>query len=125
MANILVVEDHPDSLAALGALPVKSGHHPTCVRDGREALMSILAKTPDLVILDLVIPEIDGTGLLEIMRTYLRLQSLPVIVFTGLPDGAAAERARRLGVNTLLVKGSATLDEVAKAVEQELYRAPL
>ena len=76
------------------------------------------------MLLDLFMPEIDGGGLLEIMRSYLRLQALPVIVLTGLPESPQVDRARHLKVNTVLVKGKATLEHILAAVKQELHRVP-
>ena len=65
-------------------------------------------------------PQLDGVTLLEIMRSYLRLQNLPVIVFTGLGGGPLVERAKSLNVNTVLTKGSAMFDEIARTIKREL-----
>lgn len=124
MANLLVVEDDADSAELLCTYLRKAGHKVDCLPDGKEALHSILERTPDLVILDLLVPEIDGPSLLEIIRSYLRLRSLPVVVLTGLPDSPLASRVQSLQVNTILVKGKATPEDVLNAVKQELYRAP-
>ena len=124
VARLLVVEDDADSAEALCAYLRQAGHTVDCKLDGKEALQAILDGTPDLVILDLYLPEMDGTSLLEVLRSYLRLQTLPVIVLTGLADSPMAERARSLKVNAILVKGRATPQDVLKAVEQELPRAP-
>ena len=124
MAYLLVLEDDADSAEALCTYLRNHGHEVGCLPNGREALMSILARMPDLIILDLFMPEMDGTTLLEVVRSYLRLQSLPVIVLTGLPDSPMVERARHLKVNTILVKGKAGPEEVLAAVEQELHRVP-
>jgi CheY-like chemotaxis protein len=69
-------------------------------------------------------PEMDGASLLEILRSYLRLQSLPVVIVTGLPDSPMVERARHLKVNSILVKGKATLEDIARAVHDEVHRLP-
>jgi CheY-like chemotaxis protein len=95
-----------------------------CVPNGKAALMAVIARPPDLVILDLHMPEMDGGNFLEIIRSYLRLQSLPVIVLTGLPDSPMVDRARHLKVNTILVKAKATLEDIAEAVRTELHRLP-
>ena len=52
------------------------------------------------------------------------LQSLPVVVITGLPDSQQVDRARHLKVNTVMVKGKATPEEIAEAVRLELHRVP-
>jgi CheY-like chemotaxis protein len=124
MASLLIVDDDPDGLEALCTYLRKTGHEVQCVPNGKHALAAVIARTPDLVILDLFMPEMDGANFLEIIRSYLRLQSLPVIIMTGLPDSPMVDRARHLKVNTILVKGKATLDEIAEAVRTELHRVP-
>jgi CheY-like chemotaxis protein len=124
MAYLLIVDDDTDGREALCKFLAMNGHEVACVSNGREALSAILSRLPDLVILDLYMPEMDGGGLLEVVRSYLRLQSLPVVVVTGLPDSPMVERARHLKVNAVLVKGKASFDEIAEAVRQELHRLP-
>lgn len=124
MAQLLIVDDDKDGRDALCQFLGRSGHKVDCVSNGREALMSVLSRSPDLIILDLFMPELDGSSLLEVLRSYLRLQSLPVIVMTGLPDSPLAERARTLKVNAILIKGKATFEDIRQAVQQELVRAP-
>lgn len=124
MARLLLVEDDEDSRDALARLLKEAGHRVESVPNGKEALAAILADTPDLVLLDLFMPEMDGAGLLEILRSYLRLQSLPVVVLTGLPDSPMVDRARYLKVNSILVKGKATPQDIIAAVEEALPRVP-
>ena len=124
MARLLVVEDDADSAEALCSYLRKAGHTVDCKLDGKDALQAILNDLPDLLILDLYLPQMDGTSLLEVVRSYLRLQTLPVIVLTGLADSPMADRARSLKVNAILVKGKATPEDVLNAVNQELPRAP-
>lgn len=124
MARILIVEDDADSCEPLARFLADKGHAIECLPNGKAALIEILSSTPDLIILDLFMPEMDGAGLLEIMRSYLRLQSLPVIVWTGLPDSPLVDRARHLKVNDVLMKGKATLQDISAAVEMALVRAP-
>ena len=124
MATLLIVEDDTDGRDALCAYLERAGHTVHCAANGKDALASVIAEPPDLVILDLFMPEMDGGNFLEVIRSYLRLQSLPVIVLTGLPDSPMVERARHLRVNTILVKGKATLEEIGEAVRMELHRVP-
>lgn len=122
MPHILVVEDDSDSRDVLCQALRKMGFEASGVANGREALASILERTPDLVVLDLLMPEMDGPSLLEVLRSYLRLQSLPVVVLTVVPDGPVAERARQLKVNRIMAKGKATFEEIAAAIRQEIGR---
>jgi CheY-like chemotaxis protein len=121
MGRILVVDDDPDSVEALCKyLEKQLGYTVDSALNGREALEQIIHKTPDLVILDLCMPELDGCTLLEVLRSYLRLQSLPVVMLTGVGDNPAIERVRRLNVNSVLLKGKATFREIGEIVEHEL-----
>ncbi len=69
-------------------------------------------------------PEMDGPSLLEVIRSYLRLFSIPVVVLTGIEEGALIERARAQKVNSFMVKGRATIDDILEAVKQALITLP-
>jgi CheY-like chemotaxis protein len=125
MAYLLVVDDDTDGRDALCQYLTKAGHEVKCVSNGQEALLSILTKRPELIVLDLLMPEMDGPSLLEIMRSYLRLQSVPVVILTALGESPLVERVRHLKVNAIMMKGRATLEDILQAVNQELHRIPV
>ena len=120
----MIVDDSTDACEALAKFLEKRGYAVTCHPNGKDALGAVIAKLPDVVILDLFMPDLDGASFLEVVRSYLRLQSLPVIVMTGLPDSPMVDRARHLKVNQILVKGKATFADIQQAVEQALVRLP-
>jgi CheY-like chemotaxis protein len=124
MAKILIVDDDEDSRESLAVFLRNVGHKVTCVPNGREALSLVLTQLPDVILLDLFMPEMDGTSFLEVIRSYLRIQSLPVVILTGLADSPMIDRARGLKVNSILVKGKATPGEILKATEEALVRYP-
>src|SRR4051794_5527524 len=124
MASLLIVDDDADGLEALCTFLTKNGHSVECVPNGKEALSAVISRPPDLVLLDMFMPEMDGGNFLEIIRSYLRLQALPVVVLTGLPDSPMVDRARHLKVNSILVKGKATLEEIEETIRTELHRVP-
>ena len=124
MANIMIVDDQVELCKPLVSMLEKAGHVVRCVPNGREALAQVLSKMPDVVVLDLVMPEMDGPSFLEVVRSYLRLQSLPVVVLTGLSDSPMIERAQTLKVNSVLAKGKASLEDIQHAIEEALVRLP-
>ena len=124
MAKILIVDDSEDARESLAVLFRDAGHTVTGVPNGREALSSVLADVPDVILLDLLMPEMDGPSFLEVVRSYLRIQSLPVVVLTALTDSPMIDRAMALKVNTILLKGKATPDDIQKAVEEAIVRYP-
>jgi CheY-like chemotaxis protein len=124
MSYVMIVDDSPDAAEPLARFLRKRGYAVKSVPNGREALAEVINSPPDAVILDLMMPDMDGPSFLEVIRSYLRLQSLPVVVLTGLPDGPMAQRARNLGVTTILVKTKATLEDIERGVQQVTRRAP-
>jgi CheY-like chemotaxis protein len=124
MANILIVDDSKDESWAIAQYLQRSGHVVTCLPNGKEALAHVIANIPDVVLLDLFMPEMDGPSFLEVVRSYLRLHALPVVVLTGLSESPLVDHARFLKVNSILVKGKATLNDIEAAVNEALVRVP-
>ena len=124
MPFIMIVEDNADACEPLAKFLEKAGHEVKCLPNGKEALAHVLTRLPDVVLLDLHMPEMDGPSFLEVVRSYLRIQSLPVVVWTALSESPMIERARALKVNSILPKGKASFEEIQKAVEEAAHRIP-
>jgi len=124
MANILIVDDAIDAAEALARYLEKNGHSVHVVSDGKDALLAVLSEQTDIVILDLLMPEMDGPSFLEIIRSYLRLQTLPVVVLTAVANGPMLDRVRNAKVNSILIKSQATYDEIVNAVTSALHQIP-
>lgn len=124
MAKVLIVDDMPDACESLAKILQAAGHEVTCMANGREALAHVIISLPDVVVLDLLMPEMDGPSFLEVARSYLRLQSLPVVVLTAFSDSPIVEHVRNLKVNSILVKGKASPEEIQKVIEEALVRVP-
>ena len=124
MAKILIVDDTPDSGELLAKFLESSGHEVSCVPNGREALARVITDAPDVILLDLIMPEMDGPSFLEVIRSYLRLQSLPVVVLTAHQESPMIDRVQHLKVNSVLVKGKAIPEDIRKALEEAATRAP-
>jgi CheY-like chemotaxis protein len=115
-----MVDDDRSYLEAASRYLEQCGQTVEGVTDGRNAMQIVLAAVPDLVILDLMLPGIDGCSLIEIIRSYLRLQRLPIIVLSSLVSGPLVDRARELRVNNILDKGRTTLARLAEIVQEQL-----
>jgi CheY-like chemotaxis protein len=118
MAEVLIVDDAADAREPLGRFLDKVGHVARVAAGGEEALTQILAKIPDVVILDLLMPKISGTDLLATLRSYRRFSALPVVVLTALSNTPTLERARKLGVHSILQKTRTTFEDIRRAVEE-------
>lgn len=124
MSSILIVDDDADASKPIAFYLEKAGHEVSCTGNGKDALAHVLAGPPDAVLLDLLMPEMDGPSFLEVVRSYLRLQSLPVVIMTGLSESPMIDRAQHLKVNAVLIKGKATVEDIKQALEQAVVRAP-
>lgn len=116
MASILVVDDDADSRDVVQSYFVKAGHKVRSAANGRAALKSLTAKVPDVVILDLIMPEMSGVEFLRVIRGYLRWQRVPVIVTTGYPDGPDVREAQGMGVTGFFSKGDFQLADLGACV---------
>ncbi len=79
-----------------------------------------MTRIPDVIVLDLFMPQMDGVKVLEVMRSYLRLQTLRVVVLTAFPESPLVKSARELGVTRILAKSRVTFDQIREAVQAEL-----
>src|SRR3954469_21267035 len=83
-ARILVVDDHPDNLAVLQARLEARGYTVGTAEDGEEALNAVYADPPDLVILDVMMPKIDGMEVVRRLKADRSLPFIPVMMQTAL-----------------------------------------
>jgi two-component system phosphate regulon response regulator PhoB len=92
--KILVVDDEPDALEILGFKLREAGYTPIFAKDGTRALAIAREERPDLIVLDLMLPEVDGLEVCKILRRDQTTASIPVIMLTA----RAAEMDRVLGL---------------------------
>jgi len=102
VAKILVVDDEPDILLMLRMALEDDGHEIVMAADGEMALARIAEHSPDLVVLDLMMPVLDGFGVLE--RLQANGPSLPVLVLSARNDQADVDRALGLGAAEFMAK---------------------
>lgn len=106
MHKVLVVDDTRDTRVVLARLLRLGGYQSTTAEDGPHALRSIEADRPDLVLLDLMMPDMNGIEVLEYLRQDPRFRTLPVVLFTAVSDGELIQTAARLGISDLILKGA-------------------
>ncbi|HXE52269.1 MAG TPA: response regulator [Tepidisphaeraceae bacterium] len=104
MAYVLVVDDDADARELVSRHLRKEGHAVECAPNGQEAMAALMRRTPDVVILDAVMPEMDGVTFLEVIRCYLRWSKLPVIMLTAFSEGMHVRKGVELGVRKTFLK---------------------
>ena len=89
MSTILIVDDHKEWAEPLSKLPAMRQHAVEIRANGREAFAALETLKPDLIVLDLMMPLLDGLSFLELLRRRPEWRDLRVVVFTGYPDAFA------------------------------------
>jgi CheY-like chemotaxis protein len=120
MPYVLIVDDEPDSSEFVSMYLRKHGYNTRCVANGRAALRALVNQTPDAVVLDVLMPEMDGISLLEVMRSYLRWYNIPILLLTAHANKKQMERARQLGVEHIFQKTNFTLVQLEATLQKVL-----
>jgi len=120
MAYLVVVEDDTDSSDLLRRFLEHQGFEVDCMAGGQSAIDAVKERQPDLVIVDLCMPNMDGVRLLEHLRSTFGMQALPAVVLTGLTDGPLLEKAHQLSRTSVLTKGRAMPQDIIAAVNRSL-----
>jgi len=114
-ANILVAEDDPVLREVYMKKFSISGYGIRAVQNGEEAIQAIEESTPDLVLLDINMPVIDGFGVLE--KYPKEGRSFPVIMLTNFGDDRNKERGKELGADDYFIKSEMTMRKLLEMVE--------
>ncbi|TLM97247.1 MAG: response regulator, partial [Actinobacteria bacterium] len=123
MAAILVVED-TDLLRRMYADRLTAdGYRVIAAADGLEALSALRSDTPDLILLDLIMPKMSGLEVLELVKKDPRLKDIPVLVLSNLGQDTDIQRGLELGAIDYLIKNDARPADVAAKIQAILKLA--
>src|SRR5438105_10729535 len=123
MANVLIVDDDVNASRPLARLLEVTGHHAFVVNDGRAALSLLDRLRPDMILLDVMMPGMDGVQVLRTIRAHPLHKDLPVIVYSAVSDEKMIDQALRSGAQDYLIKSRATFDRLHSAIEHHLGQA--
>jgi CheY-like chemotaxis protein len=123
MPLILVVDDQAEARKPLMKLLKLEGYQVVGAANALEALAMARNEHPDLVLLDVMLPPMDGLTVLMLMREDPKLRQVPVILLTGLCDEHTVNRARELGVKDHLIKAQVTPEQLLEAVRRHVAGA--
>jgi CheY-like chemotaxis protein len=114
--KILVVDDEEVPRMAHTSALERAGYSVSHAVNGGDALREVLRDPPDLVVLDLMLPDVHGVELAGAIRAVAGTARMPVVVVTGFSDAAADLDPKRFGAECVLIK-PVTDDELRSAVE--------
>ena len=101
--KILIIDDEPDILTVTTFRLEKNGYKVFSALNGKEALDLLKKETPDLILLDLVLPRISGHELCKRIKMQEKLKDIPIILFTA-SSSRVREKVRSLGASGFLLK---------------------
>ena len=122
LTKILIVEDEEILLTALSEELKQEGFQVIGAKDGQEGVDTAKAEKPHLILLDLVMPRLDGIGALKIMKADDDIKDIPVVILTNLSDYDKISDALSLGAMDYLVKANYRLEELVNKIKTVLER---
>ena len=120
MSRILIVDDAPAGREAMAKWLQREGFETFTARNGAEGLVRLKESKPDLILLDHMMPEVDGLTFLAGIRRFPKWKTIPVIMMTGMKDNSHQRKAETLNVSAYLVKNEFTLPDLRKQIDRLL-----
>jgi DNA-binding response OmpR family regulator len=120
MKQILIVEDEKMLLDALSDKLNSEGFSALKAENGVEGLEAALQKHPDLILLDIMMPKMDGMAMLKELRKDAWGENVPVIMLTNLSDEKSISEALSDKVTDYLVKSDLNINEISKIIKDKL-----
>lgn len=116
--HILYVEDDKFLYTVMEKVLEEKGFKVTLAKDGEEAIAILDSFTPDMMILDILLPKLDGFGVLEKMREDPSKKGIPVIILSNLGSKEDIEKSKSFGVYKYFVKAYTVPKQIVGEVEQ-------
>lgn len=117
MAKILLIEDDSLIIKIYSTRLKADGYTVISAENGQQGLELAENELPDFILLDIMMPEVDGFTVLEKIRSNPSLKNTPIIVYSNLAQEAEMERAKQLGANEFIVKANISPTELVQKIK--------
>lgn len=104
MSLIVVIEDNPENSRMVAKLLRAASHNVIVAEDGETGLTTVFEQRPDLVLIDLGLPDIDGQTVIALIKQQPELANVPLIAFTAFPPDTANSMATAYGCHGVITK---------------------
>ncbi len=115
--SILAVDDEPDMLEVVSYNLARAGYRMVTASSGQEALDRIDEQRPDLIVLDLMLPDIDGFSVCEILRRHPATATIPIVILSAWSTHDARHLGLELGALDYLTKPFSPRDLVDRVTK--------
>jgi DNA-binding response OmpR family regulator len=112
--SVLVVDDEPNIVLSLEFLLKQAGYEVRVARSGEEAVKAVAERVPNLVVLDVMMPTLDGYHVCETIRADPRLRSVRILMLTAKSRDVEREKALALGADDYITKPFSTRELVER-----------
>ena len=119
--RILVVDDEAELVKAVQVRLKHEGHEVLTARDGQEGLEKARKEKPDLIILDLMLPKMDGYKVCGLLKADTRYSKIPIIMFTARAQESDVKMGKEVGANAYITKPfehQVLLDKIAELLKE-------
>ncbi len=120
MTKIAIIEDDPVISQMYRFKFEASGFEVQLANNGKRGIEMVKVFQPDLILLDLQMPEMNGADALEIIRKNEWGKNIPVIILTNMGEEESPKKLRALGIHSYIVKANLTPNQVLKRVQEAL-----
>jgi twitching motility two-component system response regulator PilH len=101
---ILIIDDSSTNIALLETVLNRNGYEVTAARSAMEGISKVKKKIPDLIYLDLIMPDVDGLRFMEILRENREWQNIPVVIISAVNDLDIKRKSLNMGVTCYITK---------------------
>ncbi len=112
--SVLVVDDEPNIVLSLEFLLKQAGYEVRIARSGEEAVKAVAAHAPELIILDVMLPTLDGFHVCETIRADPKLRAVRILMLTAKSRDVEREKALALGADDYITKPFSTRELVER-----------
>jgi DNA-binding response OmpR family regulator len=119
--KLLIVEDETDIREAMAEAAKQEGFQVLVAKNGQEGVDIALAEKPDLILLDIVMPVMDGHEVLKKLRNDPWGQSVKIIMLTSMDDVKNIGEASTNNITEYIIKAHSSLDDIMKQVRLAIY----
>ena len=124
MKTIFLVEDDPVVVKVYGAKFEREGFRVEVAEDGLVAMKNLVRVKPDIILLDLMMPKLNGVDVLKYIRATPEIKNTPVIIMSNAHMTSLAQEAAAIGAEKALLKSSCTPSQLLQIINGLLSGAP-
>jgi CheY-like chemotaxis protein len=122
--KLLLVEDNPVVQRLYDVAFTIENLEVITANDGQEALKLARSERPDVIIMDIMMPKMNGLEALQVLKSHKQTKAIPVIILTAFEEETLVQQALQLGAAHYLLKGATEPDEIATIIRQVVATHP-